>query len=140
LTIVELLNTTVSKNYVENVIHSMADTLIVFGTDDNATIRTVNNAALNLLKYRVDELSGQSVKKILSADLFAKAHILLLNDLDKVKNIETTYMTSEGEEIPVRFSASVLKNIGGKAEGVIFVAQDIRENKKAEEKKIRCTT
>ncbi|PIP76645.1 MAG: hypothetical protein COW85_13175 [Ignavibacteria bacterium CG22_combo_CG10-13_8_21_14_all_37_15] len=62
-TIEDLLNTTVSKTYVENVIHSMADTLIVIDTDENASIRTANNAALNLLKYRENELVGQSVKK-----------------------------------------------------------------------------
>ena len=133
LTIVELLNTTVSKVYVENVIHLMADTLIVIDTNDNASIRTVNNAALNLLRYQENDLTGQSVKKILSADLFGKAHILQLNDLDEVKNIETFYLTSEGEEIPVRFSASVLKDSSGKVEGVIYVAQDIRESKKAED-------
>ena len=134
MTIVDLLNTTVSKNYVENVIHSMADTLIVIDTDENASVRTVNNAALNLLKYRVDDLVGQSVKKILSPNLFSKAHILKLDDLDEVKDVETSYITQDGEEIPISFSSSVLRDSGGIVEGVIYVAQDIRERKQAEEK------
>ncbi|MGB5894153.1 MAG: hypothetical protein WBG58_08235, partial [Ignavibacteriaceae bacterium] len=41
-TIEDLLNTTVSKNYVENIIKSMADTLIVINADNNATIKTIN--------------------------------------------------------------------------------------------------
>jgi len=134
LTIEELLNTTVSKTYVENVIHSMADTLIVIDTDEDASVRTVNNAALNLLNYREEALIGQSVKKILSPDLFSKAQILKLNDLDEVKDVETTYITHEGEEIPVSFSSSIMKDSEGRVEGVIYVAQDIRERKQAEDK------
>lgn len=133
-TIVDLLNTTVSKAYVENVIHSMADTLIVIDTDENASVRTVNNAALNLLKYQENDLVGHSVKKILSPNLFSKAHVLELNDLDEVKDLETSYITQDGEEIPISFSSSVLRDIGGNIEGVIYVAQDIRERKQAEEK------
>jgi len=46
----DLQVTTVSKDYMDNIIHSMADSLIV--CDRDMTIRTVNQALIDLLGYR----------------------------------------------------------------------------------------
>ncbi|HEX9439903.1 MAG TPA: PAS domain-containing protein, partial [Roseiflexaceae bacterium] len=53
----ELHASTVSKAYVDNIIESMIDPLIVVEPD--ATIRIVNRAALALAGYRMEELVGQ---------------------------------------------------------------------------------
>ncbi|MCF8264687.1 MAG: PAS domain-containing sensor histidine kinase [Melioribacteraceae bacterium] len=130
-TIVELMNTTVSKSYVENIIQSMADSLIVINTDKNSTIKTINNAAKNLLGYGSEELVGNSVSKVLKDDL---KNMIRTDKIENLTEIETTYISRSGEEIPVELSASPLTASDGNLTGLIYIAQDIRERKKSEEK------
>ncbi len=133
-TIIDLIETTVSKSFVENIIKSMADTLIVINIDKNATIKTVNNATLNLLGFGSEDLIGQPVTKVLSEEIVSIANLKNLKELESIVDIETRYKTKSGSEVPVSFSASVLKNSFGELEGVIFVGKDIRERKEAEAK------
>jgi PAS domain S-box-containing protein len=133
-TIVALLNTSVSKTYVENIIKSMADSLIVINLDNELTIQTVNKAATLLLRYNENEIIGKPISHIAHSSLMNQIKIDTIDALDLLKDIETEYYTKNGEPIPVSFSASVLKNNDGEIEGVIFVAKDIRERKEAERK------
>lgn len=133
-TIIDLIDTTVSKEFVENIIKSMADTLIVINTDANTTINTVNNATINLLGYNETELIGDSVKKILRNDFLNNYDLNDFKNLDSILKIETSYLAKDGTEIPINFSASPLKKLSGEVEGLIFVAQDIRQKKLDEEK------
>lgn len=133
-TIKDLLVTTVSKTYVESIIKSMADTLIVINIDGNSTIKTVNNATLNLLKYSEEEMIGHSVEKIFEYTALDQIDLDELSSMDIIENVETTYRTKDGEHVPVSFSASVLRNVRGEVDGVIYVAKDIRERKVAERK------
>ena len=64
-TIKELFDTAVSKEYVENIVQSMADSLIVVQLDAESLITTVNAATLELLGYSESELIGAPVSKIL---------------------------------------------------------------------------
>ena len=130
----DLMKTTVSKNYVEKIIKSMADTLIVINADENSTIRTVNDATLNLLDYNNNELIGNSVNKIINLELLNDLNTDKLKDKLNVRDIETTYKTNTGEEIPVSLSATILKNRRGEVYGALYVARDIRERKEAERK------
>ncbi len=92
----DLLNTTVSRNYVEKIIKSMADTLIVINADETSTIRTVNDTALNLLDYENNDLVGNPVNKILRAEVLEKLKPPLLNNEGDLQSIETTYITKSG--------------------------------------------
>ena len=62
----ELGSTTVSKDYVNNIIRSMGESLIVIGPDQ--TIRTVNQATLSMLGYSEAELLGRPAALILSGE------------------------------------------------------------------------
>ncbi len=131
-TIIELLQTTVSRSYLDNIIKSMADSLVVIDLDKQSTIKTVNNATVNLLGYTEEELIGASVSKILT-----DKDIELLNKTNGVSDlidIEMNYRTKEGTQIPVSFSASILKDHFGQYVGMVYVAQDISERKNAEQK------
>ncbi|MBZ5604652.1 MAG: response regulator [Acidobacteriia bacterium] len=108
----ELGSITVSKNYVNNILHSMAESMIV--VDSTGTIRTVNQATLSLLGYREEELIGQPASMI--ATHAADAH-------------ECVYRLKNGREIPVLFSAARLPE----GDGEVWMAQDISERKRAEE-------
>ena len=58
----DLQESTVSKEYVENIINSMIDTLIVLTPEGE--IQKVNQATCDLLGYKAEELIGQPLRKI----------------------------------------------------------------------------
>lgn len=129
----QLLNTTVSKNYVDNVIRSMNDTLIVFNPD--GTIRSANRAALNLLGYEERELLGENAAMIIPPDenpLSGEKYeeILARGAIDQTA---TTYLAKDGRTFPMLFSAAVMRNEDGTLQGIACVAKDITELKQAEE-------
>lgn len=130
----DLLTTTVSRNYVEKIIKSMADTLIVINADENSTIRTVNDATLNLLEYENNDLVGNPINQILSTDILDNIKPDKLTDESNVKSIETIYKTKSGEEIPVSLSVTTLKSRKGLTYGALYVARDIRQQREAERK------
>jgi PAS domain S-box-containing protein len=117
----ELGSITVSKNYVRNILHSMAESMIV--VDGKRQIRIVNEAAISLLGYTEEELVGRPAGLILRScdDLALPA-----------SGIERVYQLKSGREIPVLFSAAALPgdDDGGSE---VWLAQDISERKGAEE-------
>ncbi|MBI5181253.1 MAG: HAMP domain-containing protein, partial [Nitrospirae bacterium] len=61
-----LQETTVSRDYVDNIVRSMAEALIVASLD--GVIKTVNRAALKLLEYKEEELIGKHINMIFTAE------------------------------------------------------------------------
>jgi PAS domain S-box-containing protein len=124
----DLEKTTVSKEYVDNIIKSMIDTLIVASPD--GVIRTVNQAACELLGYREEELTGQPIKIIFAEDGDRAFEELIKFRL--MKNAEYTYVTKDSRKIPVLVSSSVIYTGDATARGIVCVAVDITERKRAE--------
>ena len=125
---------TKTKDYLDNIIHSTIDTIIVVNPD--FTIRTVNQAALNLLGYKVNELIGQPIAKIVREEeqkVFQGSGLEELIEKGFVQGQELTYRAKDGREIPMFFSGSVMRDSEGTLEGIVCVAQDITERKQAEE-------
>jgi PAS domain S-box-containing protein len=112
-----LCSTTVSRNYVDNVLRSLAESLIVVGTDGR--IETANQATLEMLGYTEKELCGKP------AAILAEAP-----DLNR-KSVESTYRARDGREIPVLFTTSVLRTAAGEPQGMVWLAQDISERRRA---------
>jgi len=127
--------TTVSKSYVDNILASMIDTLIVVNPD--ATIRTVNQATLTLLGYEETELIGKNIGILIAEEeslhLFQKKGIEELIKKGSVRNQELTYVTKDKRKIPMLFSGSVMRNAQDQLEGIVCIAQDIRERKEFQE-------
>jgi len=108
----ELEKTTVSKDYVDNIIASMIDALIV--VDPEARISTVNKATCEILGYDEEELIGSPVEIIFADDVPLRGEKLeRLIKQGKLINYETNFKTKDGKEIPVLFSASVTKDKEG---------------------------
>ncbi len=59
----DLGTTTVSRDYLDSILKSMANSLIVIGTDH--AIQSVNNATLKMLGFSEAELIGQSMDNVL---------------------------------------------------------------------------
>ena len=129
----DLRRTTISKDYVDNIIGSMNDTLVV--VDPNAKISSVNKATCDLLGYKEDELIGRDINRIvpLEEKMFRDSGFQRLFGGEAVVNHEIDYVTSNGKRVPMLFSAAVLRNKEGKTEGVVGIARDVTERREAEE-------
>ncbi len=126
----QLSGTTVSKDYVENILASMADALIVVNAEGK--ISRLNQASMNLLGVSEQELLGQDIGVIIPDKLFLKQAVEQLDQKDKFCNQENTYLNKDGNEIEVQISAANLFDADHKLLGTAYVAQDIRERKQAE--------
>ncbi|MDX1617193.1 MAG: histidine kinase dimerization/phosphoacceptor domain -containing protein [Balneolaceae bacterium] len=119
---------TFSKDYVDNIIKSMADALLV--TDENGVIEKVNSAALSMLGYSESGLLGKPLSILF--DSGEKPATELLDLENRYDNHETRFETRSGEQIHVSFSQSVMRNAKGNVKGLVCVASDITERKVAE--------
>ncbi len=115
----KLRRTTVSRDYVDNVIRSMGESLVAVDTE--GTIRTVNQATLELLGYREEELRGRPAEMIPAGAVPRDC-----------QGAELCYRARDGREIPVLFSAATLRGKDGAVQGAVWVAQDMTERKRVE--------
>jgi len=122
---------TVSKDYVEKIIESMADALIVAGPE--CDIRTVNRATLDLLEYSENELLGKSLHLIMGNDAASESFVTELKTTKTIRNVETRYLTRGGVKIPVLFASAIMRDKKGHILGIVCIAHDYREHKRTDE-------
>ena len=120
---------TFSKEYVDDIIESMGDALIV--TDQDAEITKINSATQSLLGYRNGELMGENLSLLFKDD--EKESLAQVNRNAEVDSYETEFVQKSGSFLPVSLSKAVIHDNEGRAEGLVFVASDITERKKSEE-------
>jgi two-component system phosphate regulon sensor histidine kinase PhoR len=127
----DMSKTLVSKKYVDNIIRSMSDCLVV--TDPDGRIETVNRATVELFGYSHEELSGRPL-----AVLFDESSPVWLGIADSVSvaridGAEIRCVSKAGVHIPVQFSSSPMFDEAGDVGGAVWVGQDITERKRTEE-------
>ncbi len=130
----DLRETTVSKQYVENIIRGMSDSLVVVTVE--GSIQTVNHATCKLLGYQPEELIGQNLGKVFSEEeqgLYQRTKFQELIKMGFIKGVERTFLTKDRVKIPMLFSGSVMHDTNGAIQGIICVASDISDLKRAEE-------
>ena len=128
----QLQETTVSKSYLDNIISSLSDALIVL--TKNNTIESFNEATLLLSGYQANELRNQPLNIFFKEKNFLAD--LEVNGADKngfLGRRETIFFAKEGWQIPVSITASVMQNAAGKIQGIVCLVQDISARKQAEE-------
>ena len=127
-----------SKNYLENILESVTDLVMVVSKE--GTIRTANRAATQLLGYSVEEINGMSLDSIFEDEEF-KSWILSLDD-KAVPNAHTrrpllskekTLRTRKGIKVPAIVSGSAFGDNAGLVLGAVLAAMDITERKQAED-------
>jgi len=106
----KLAATMVSKSYVDDIVRSLGESLMVVGP--GREIRMVNDAACTLLKCEEHELAGALADQIVVGD-----------------GEERVCRAKDGSRIPVRFSAAALRN----GDGEVWLAQDITEAKRVQQ-------
>lgn len=123
-----LSKTTVSRNFMDDIIESMADSMIV--TDASGIIRRVNSSTLKMLDYDKDEVIGKPLPHLFSDK---KKIARFLESSNKIEHSEAGYSKKTGEIIPVSLSLGSIHDMEGIKQGVVCVASDITQRKKAEE-------
>jgi PAS domain S-box-containing protein len=119
----DLGNKTVSKNYVDNIIRSIGESLIV--TDAGGAIRMVNQATLAMLGYSQDEMTGKPPAMVLEADAPPP--------VAGPASTERVYRLKDGSTVPVLLWASEIHGEDGALLGEVWMAQDITARKLAQE-------
>jgi rsbT co-antagonist protein RsbR len=122
----ELQTTTVSRAYLDNIFASLPDALFV--TTQDGTIRSVNNAATDLLRYARRELIGKKLDEFVPLELGTNIH--------QVRGDELVLLDKQGTSIVVSCSASALYN-DSRLEGFVCVLHDITGRKRADEERQR---
>jgi PAS domain S-box-containing protein len=115
------------KTYTENIISSMTDALVVLNLDK--TIKGVNEAGLDLLGYKKQELLGRPAGMLFAEEPFREKAFDRLTDNGSLRSFDTVCKTKAGERIPVSFSASAMRSKEGRVMAILCVARDMRQRK-----------
>lgn len=122
----ELQRSTVSKDYVDNILKSMSDALIVINPDK--TLKTVNEFALNLLGYEEAELEGKNATLLFEKEpAFLQGHLVALPAGSGDKQGDVVFLTKNSKPIPMQIKGSVMTDSSGNMAAVVLVARDMRE-------------
>jgi len=132
----ELSRTTVSKRYLDTIIHSMADPLFVTSVD--GTIEMANGAAAAVVGGAPDDLVGQPLGRVLAggADV-ADALLAEVLRATYAGNQEAALRQHDAGTLPVALSAAVMRNGEGEVLGIVCVATDLTQQKRVEAELIR---
>jgi PAS domain S-box-containing protein len=125
----DLQEKTVSRSYLENIIQSMRDMLIV--ADGDATIRRLNPAACSELGWRPADLIGRPLAELFSVDGRPA-------DADFPQTLadgaECVMRSRSQERIPVHCSVAEMRDETGRLEGLVCVASNISRQKDTEQR------
>lgn len=114
----------------EPIIRTMADPLLVL--DHDGILQVTNQAACHLLGRSETELVGKSFSTI-SRDLFPKEKLDTLIRTGALQHYETNYSPRPGWTMVLDISASAIRDRFEQTVGIVCIARDITERKRAEE-------
>jgi Amt family ammonium transporter len=129
-----LRQTTVSRTFMENVINTMNDMLLLISPE--GLIQDANQAFLNLFEYDLNDLVGRSLDNFAgrgSDCCFSSAFADVL-EKDSVAGIEAEGYTKSGRCVQLLFSMAVMNDSAGQPLTVICAAQDISAIKSVQER------
>jgi diguanylate cyclase (GGDEF)-like protein/PAS domain S-box-containing protein len=126
----QLKATTISRDYLDSILASMNDAVIVTARD--GTIKRVNKATIHLLGYEEEELVGMSIDFVVNA---RKSGSLVAEGPSGLPH-EAFFESKFGESIPISYTCSFLGGKEAESGDRIYAAQNITERRRAE-KRIR---
>jgi len=118
-----LSENTVSKDYLNSILHKIDESLIITNLEGNIMI--VNKSTLELLKYSEGELIGKPVNMILLGE--KKSSPIISEDME-VQNVFNTYYSKHKVAIPVAFSKSFIYDSTNRKTAILYLASNQTEN------------
>jgi diguanylate cyclase (GGDEF)-like protein/PAS domain S-box-containing protein len=106
--------------------------------DMSGKIIYVNKVFEKMLGYRANELIGASAlelptyRKSKDRDK-AREYLMKIIEKEGAEHIDMSAITRDGKEVPINFTASVIRDPQGNPEAMVAVIRDISERKRAEE-------
>ncbi len=120
--------TTISRNYVDSILSSMNDSIIV--TTREGKIKRINKATTHLLGYTQDELVDTSIDYVVNT----KKSKSPVDDAPSGLPREAFFESKFGESIPVSYTCSALEGKEAETGDRIYAAQNITERRRAEQR------
>jgi diguanylate cyclase (GGDEF)-like protein/PAS domain S-box-containing protein len=124
----KLQSTTISRDYVDSVLSSMNEAIII--TSTSGTITRINGATARMVDYSEEELIGRHIDTIVDISkggpLEADSHTGIAR--------EAFLLSKSGESIPVSYTSSSIDSDSDIAGDRIYAAQNITERHKAEQR------
>src|SRR5450631_2773876 len=121
-----LAETTITKNYLNTVLNSLSDAVLV--TSPDGIVKSCNEATQKLLGYEESELVGKPLTSFID-----DAHRTAFDPASSTTEArETVLRTASGQTIPVSMANSTITSEDPQFQGNIYVARNITERKRAE--------
>ena len=124
----KLKRTTISRDYVDNVLASMNEAIIV--TSSDGSIKRINAATEKMLEYSEAELLGQPLATIVDK----RKSRVFEEDSDSGTPRDGFLLSKSGESVPVSYTASVISGDGVLSKDRIYAAQNTTERRRAEQR------
>ena len=124
----KLKRTTISRDYVDSVLSSMNEAIIVTSDDDRIT--RINAATSRMLGYNDDELIGHHIDLIVDKQKSGA----LRPDMQIGVPQDAFLLSKSGKRIPVSYTSSTIESSGEPSGHRIYAAQNISERRKAEQR------
>jgi PAS domain S-box-containing protein len=128
-----LRETTVSRDYLDRVLETMGESLVVTGAD--GAVSRVNKALCELVGAPEEELIGRHCGELFRAP---EGYVSLLHAVSsegRVQGLETDLLTIDGRAIPVMASIAEMAPSPSRGKGFVVVAADLRERLRVERQK-----
>ena len=121
-----LRDTTITRNYLNTVLNSLSDAVLV--TSPDGLIKSCNEASQLLLGFSSSQLLGTPL-----LELIDEAHRASFEPSQPMtEGRETVLRTARGQTIPVSMASSPVSTADPEFQGYIYVARNITERKRAE--------
>jgi PAS domain S-box-containing protein len=118
----------------ESIMETLTDSVLL--VDSSGKIVAANSSALELLGYQESELAHQPVASILPDQEASRSDDSNTRQpawMDSTSQIETVLLAKRGRQIPISLSTSVVQDDEDADYGVVYVARDLTQRKRAEE-------
>ena len=126
-----------SRYFLASIVDSSDDAIVT--KDLNGIITTWNRAAQRMFGYTPEEIIGQSILRLVPAELHEEEFEILrkLKAGNRVEHFETVRVRKGGEKFPISVTISPVRNQAGKIVGASKIARDISDRKRLDHSRFR---
>jgi PAS domain S-box-containing protein len=128
--VVALDDTMISKGYLDDIVESLADMLVVVKSD--LTIERFNRALCEQLGHRDQDLLGKHIGLLIPDEAIQHLGADPLQKGVYRPSFDTVMFRKDGSSVPVAFSNSTMYGKEGSKRGIVCLARDVSNRRKIE--------